>query len=153
MLGRDVMRTFFITLAAMLALVATPAQANAPIEVVQEAVDLLTEGLDERRDELAEDKVALREFIDGILLPRFDREFAAGAVLGKYWRTASDEQKAPRLLYQENNVILRAIRDYLVESHDFPSQRLEVRAWLTEIETNATAARSVDARLLLPKEQ
>lgn len=65
----------------------------APSDVIREAVDLLTEGLDGRKEELAADKDALYSFIDGILLPRFDSRFAAGAVLGKHWRTASDEQK------------------------------------------------------------
>jgi phospholipid transport system substrate-binding protein len=67
--------------------------AKAPIDVITEAVELLTEGLDTRKDEFIEDNDALYAFIDGILLPRFDREFAAGAVLGKHWRTATDEQK------------------------------------------------------------
>jgi phospholipid transport system substrate-binding protein len=67
--------------------------ASAPNDVIQEAVDLLTDGLNNRKDELASDNNALYTFIDGILLPRFDSQFAAGAVLGKHWRTASDEQK------------------------------------------------------------
>jgi len=67
--------------------------ATAPVDVITEAVELLTEGLDTRKDEFIEDNDALYAFIDGILLPRFDREFAAGAVLGKHWRTATVEQK------------------------------------------------------------
>ena len=81
------------TLLAVLLLAAFPAQASSPNEIVEEAVDLLTEGLNSRRDELAADEPVLHDFIDGILLPRFDREFAAGAVLGKHWRNASDGQK------------------------------------------------------------
>ena len=85
-----------VTLAfiAALALALPDAEAaTRPSEVIEDAVDLLNEGLDGRKEELAADEAALRAFIDGILLPRFDREFAAGAVLGKHWRTASDEQK------------------------------------------------------------
>jgi len=67
--------------------------AVAPDEFVQEAVDLLAEGLDGRRDELAADKKALYSLIDDILLPRFDRRFAAAQVLARNWRVASDEQK------------------------------------------------------------
>ena len=58
------------------------ARAASPSEVIQEAVDLLAEGLEGRKEELAADKDALYAFIDGILMPRFDRRFAAGAVLG-----------------------------------------------------------------------
>ena len=78
---------------ACVALVTPVVGAMAPNDVIQEAVDLLTEGLDTRREELAADEDALFAFIDGILLPRFDRSYAATAVLGKHWRTASDEQK------------------------------------------------------------
>ena len=46
----------------------------------------------------------------------------------------------------------RAVRDYLVDEHDFPAHRIEIRAWLTEIATADVATRSVDARLLLPDE-
>ena len=84
--------TFALIAALVLALPDSEA-ATRPSEVIEGAVDLLNEGLNDRKDELAADEAALRAFIDGILLPRFDREFAAGAVLGKHWRTASDEQK------------------------------------------------------------
>jgi len=76
-----------------LVLLAPDARAAAPSEVIEEAVDLLTDGLDERREEFNTDKDALYSFIDGILLPRFDRQFAASAVLTKHWRSATDEQK------------------------------------------------------------
>jgi phospholipid transport system substrate-binding protein len=67
--------------------------AVAPDAFIQEAVELLAEGLDGRREELAADKEALYSLIDGILLPRFDRRFAAAQVLARNWRVASDEQK------------------------------------------------------------
>jgi len=76
-----------------LGVAAGPTWAATPLEVITEAVELLTVGLDTRKDEFVEDEDALYAFIDGILLPRFDREFAAGAVLGKHWRTATDDQK------------------------------------------------------------
>lgn len=77
-------------------LAALPADglAAAPDAVIKEAVTLLEEGLDGRRDELKADKQELYAFIDGILLPRFHREFAAAKVLGKNWRTASADEKS-----------------------------------------------------------
>lgn len=65
----------------------------APDQIIKEAVDLLEEGLDGRREELKADKEALYSFIDGILLPRFHREYAAAMVLGRNWRSASSDQK------------------------------------------------------------
>ncbi len=103
---------------------ALPAQraAASPADVIHEAVDLLTVGLEERRDELAADRDALYAFIDGILLPRFDREFAAGAVLGKHWRSASDAQKE-RFIAAFYNTLLHRYAEGLLE---FDTDRVEI---------------------------
>ena len=91
----DAMRRLIIAAVLIcLGVAAGPTWAATPLEVITEAVELLTAGLDTRKDEFVEDEDALYAFIDCILLPRFDREFAAGAVLGKHWRTATDEQKS-----------------------------------------------------------
>ncbi len=108
------MRTIAIFLAALLAFAATPAAANAPNEIIEEAVDLLTNGLETRRDELAADDEALREFIDGILLPRFDRRFAAQLVLAKHWRTANEEQQT-RFIEDFYQALLRKYSDGILE--------------------------------------
>jgi len=79
--------------AAVLSLASLTAFANSPNSVIEEAVELLTEGLDGRKAELAADRPALYRLIDSILLPRFDREFAARVVLAKHWKTASTEQR------------------------------------------------------------
>jgi len=105
-----------------LGLTATPANAAGPGEVIQEAVDLLTEGLDGRKEELAADKDALYSFIDGILLPRFDREFAAGSVLAKHWRTASAEQKN-RFVEAFYVTLLQRYADGILE---FDTDRVEI---------------------------
>jgi phospholipid transport system substrate-binding protein len=120
--GFDMRHKTTILVAALFAFIAPQAEANAPIDVITEAVDLLSEGLEERRDELAADDAALREFINGILLPRFDREFAAGAVLGKHWRTASDEQKK-RFIKAFYETLLQRYADGVV---DFDMSRVEV---------------------------
>ena len=61
---------------------------------VQGAADELAAGLEGRKDELTEDRDALYALIDEVLLPRFDRRYAAQLVLGKHWRTASDEERS-----------------------------------------------------------
>lgn len=116
------MRQIVVLVTALFAFAAATAEANAPSQVIEDAVDLLTEGLNTRRDELAADQVALREFIDSILLPRFDREFAASAVLGKHWRTASDEQKS-RFVTAFYETLLQRYADGVVE---FDMSRVEV---------------------------
>lgn len=69
------------------------AQAKSPNPVIEDAAALLDEAVRGRRDELAADKEALYELIDEILLPRFDRRYAAQLVLARHWRTASPEER------------------------------------------------------------
>ena len=47
----------------------------------------------------------------------------------------------------------RAVRDHLIQEHDFDARRIEVRAWYGEIDAQGLHPRSVDARLILPPKQ
>ena len=108
----------------MSCLTATTAGAvmASPDEVIREAVNLLDEGLDSRRDELAADHQALYAFIDGILLPRFEREFSARAVLGKHWKDATEEQRS-RFIDAFYTTLLQRYAEYVLE---FDTDRVEV---------------------------
>ena len=44
----------------------------------------------------------------------------------------------------------QAVRQYLVENHSLPPNRVEARAWLREIGGSPKSLRTVDARLILP---
>lgn len=79
--------------ATILLLSVSGAQASSPNLVIEGAVEELAAALDGRKEELAEDREALYAVINEILLPRFDRKFAAQLVLARHWRTATDEQK------------------------------------------------------------
>ena len=132
------MRRISVFLAALLAFAAMPAAANAPNEIIEQAVDLLSEGLDTRRDELAADEEALRDFIDSILLPRFDRDFAAAAVLGKHWRAANDEQKQ-RFINACYESLLQRYADGVVE---FDMQRVEILPYKGDPKKRTTVVRT-----------
>ena len=67
--------------------------AESPNPVIEEAAALLDEAVKGRRDELAADKDTLYALINGILLPRFDRKYAAQLVLARHWRSASPEER------------------------------------------------------------
>ncbi|HEX2139874.1 MAG TPA: ABC transporter substrate-binding protein [Woeseiaceae bacterium] len=83
-----------ILLAATLAFAALPAMAQqSPDEFVRETAELLDQALQDRKEELAADREALYALIDEILLPRFDRRYAAQLVLGRHWRSADEEQR------------------------------------------------------------
>ena len=131
----------FVTFAfiAALALALPDAEAaTRPSEVIEDAVDLLNEGLNGRKEELAADEAALRAFVDGILLPRFDREFAAGVVLGKHWRTASDEQK-DRFVSAFYAALLQRYADGILE---FDMGRVEILPYKGDASKRTTVVKT-----------
>jgi len=67
--------------------------AASPNEAIESAVAEFATALEGRKDALAADRSQLYAVIDEILLPRFDRRYAAQLVLGRHWRTASAEQR------------------------------------------------------------
>jgi phospholipid transport system substrate-binding protein len=98
------------------------ALAESPNAVIEEAATLLDQALKGRHDELKEDKAALYELIDDILLPRFDRRYAAQLVLARHWRTASDEQRDQFI----NVFYVNMMRLYAEAVLDFNVARLKV---------------------------
>ena len=111
------------------------ADPGSPDEVIQGAVNELTEKLDGRKEQLAEDKDALYAVINDILLPRFDRKFAAQLVLAKHWRDASEEQRE-RFIDAFYNSLLHKYADGILE---FDDSRIEVIAFRGD----ATAKRTL----------
>ncbi len=98
------------------------AVAQSPNDLIDGAIVELTESLDGRRDELAADRDALHAAINDILLPRFDRRYAAQLVLGQHWRSASAEQRE-RFVEAFYNAMLRQYADGVLE---FEPDRIEV---------------------------
>ncbi|NIV18025.1 MAG: hypothetical protein GWN47_06325 [Woeseiaceae bacterium] len=107
---------------SVLAVFPADARSADPDVLIREAVELLEDGLDGRRDELRADKDALYEFIDGILLPRFERRFAAMMVLGKHWKTASDDQRS-RFIDAFYSTLLQRYAEGILE---FDTNRVEI---------------------------
>ncbi len=82
-----------IILASIVGLMSCGAMAESPNDVVQAAADALEVALEGRKDELAKDRDALYAMVDDILLPIFDRRYAAQLVLGKHWRNANADER------------------------------------------------------------
>lgn len=82
-----------LVIAALPAAALAQSDTKSPNDVVAEAAQELDRVLSERKAELAADKGALYDLIDEILLPRFDRKYAAQLVLGRHWRTATEAQR------------------------------------------------------------
>lgn len=83
-----------IFLALIIGLTSFGAMAQSPNDVVQAAADELETQLEGRKDEFSEDRDALYAMIDQILLPRFDRKYAAQLVLGRHWRNANEDERS-----------------------------------------------------------
>ena len=82
-------------LAAAALLIAAPAgaQEEAPLDVINGAIDAIKSGLADNRDAYEADEAALIAWVDSLLAPRFDRNYAGRLVLAKHWRKASTDQK------------------------------------------------------------
>jgi phospholipid transport system substrate-binding protein len=70
--------------------------------------------MDGRREQLAADRQSLYALIDEILLPRFDRRFAAQVVLAKHWRSADATQRE-RFIEAFYQALVRRYADGLLE--------------------------------------
>lgn len=77
----------------LFAVFALNAHAQSPTDLIEGAADTLAQRIDGRKDEFRQNRAALYQMIDDILLPRFDRDYAAQLVLGRTWRTASAAQR------------------------------------------------------------
>lgn len=111
---------------------------ESPNAVVESAVAQLTESLEGRRDELAADRKSLYELIDEILLPRFDRKFAAQIVLAKHWRGANESQRT-RFIEAFYQALVRRYADGLLE---FGQDQVKVLAYRGDATRPRTKVRS-----------
>ena len=83
---------------------------------------MLADQLAERRDEFAADKDALYTMVNDIILPRFDRRYAAQLVLGRNWRSANEEQREA-FIDAFYNSLLRQYADGVLE---FDQDRIKI---------------------------
>ena len=127
---------------AMLAtgVLAFPASAKeSPNDVITSAIDELAVALDGRQEQLAQDPEQLRQVIDPILLPRFDRKYAAQLVLGKHWR-AADAAQRERFIEAFYEAMLRKYSDGVAE---FDPNRVEVLPYRGDDTQKRTTVRSL----------
>ena len=106
------MKQILTTLALLVASMAVHAQD--PSDVIQSATEQLAAELEGRKAELSENPEELYAVIDGVLLPRFDRRYAAQLVLGRHWRNASEAQR-DRFITAFYNSLLRRYADGVLE--------------------------------------
>jgi phospholipid transport system substrate-binding protein len=108
--------------AAAQAPAAAPAGGDDPTEVVQTAAQNMLTDLDKDRDAYRRDPNKVSALVDKYLLPHFDTNFSAQLVLGKFWRTATPEQRQ-RFIDAFYHSLLTNYGSALV---DFTADRLKI---------------------------
>jgi phospholipid transport system substrate-binding protein len=108
---------------------ATPATAPAaginaqdPTQLVQDVASSILKALDANRAAYVNNPKMVRDLADKYLLPYFDTRYAAQLVLGKYWRTATEDQRT-RFIEAFKNSMLQNYGNALV---NFTANRLKV---------------------------
>ncbi len=70
-----------------------PASTEQPSQIVENVAQRFLQDLDQHRAEYSRNAQALRAAVDRDVLPYFDVQRAARLVLGRYWRTATPQQR------------------------------------------------------------
>src|SRR5580658_10578692 len=79
--------------AAPAAAAATAINAQDPTQLVQDVASSILKELDANRAAYVNNPNNVRALADKYLLPYFDTRYSAQLVLGKYWRTATEDQR------------------------------------------------------------
>lgn len=91
-------------------------------EQMQQVSDEVIAALKENSEAISEDPQLIFKLADEIVLPYFDFERMSRLVLGRHWRTASDEQKTQ--FTEEFRKFL--VRTYGTAMHEYSGQEVEV---------------------------
>jgi len=93
-----------------------------PTQLVQDVASSILKDLDANRDAYRKNPAKVRELADKYLMPYFDFRYAAQLVLGKYWRTATEDQRT-RFIKAFQDSMLQNYGNALVE---FTANKLKV---------------------------
>jgi phospholipid transport system substrate-binding protein len=113
---------------------ATAPSDQGPTEVVQNAAQGMLGDLDKDRDAYRHDPAKVGQLVDKYLLPHFDTAFSAQLVLGKYWRTATPEQRQHFIDAFYHSLLA----NYGSALAEFTADRLKI--YPTKVEPDATRA-------------
>lgn len=113
--------------------------AQTPNDAIESAVDELAIALNGNKEALAADRAELYSVIDEILLPRFDRRYAAQLVLGRHWRTATAEQR-DKFITAFYGTLLQKYSDGVLE---FDQDRVEILPFRGDVTKKRTTVKSI----------
>lgn len=83
----------FAALCLSLPLMLNAAPAQGPLATTQTVIDGLIQEIDPRLAELKKNQSKMLDLLANHLLPHADQEAMARKVVGKHWKTATDDQK------------------------------------------------------------
>lgn len=133
----SVVRQLVLTL--IFVVIGSAAYAQGPNDVIQAAADALVVQLDGRKEVLAANREELYSVIDGILLPNFDRRYAAQLVLGRHWKTASAEQR-DNFISAFYGTLLRKYADGVL---DYEQGKVEILPFRGDLSKKRTTVKSI----------
>jgi len=101
---------------------AAPINTQDPTQLIQDVATNILKALDANRAAYVNNPQKVRELADKYLLPYFDTRYAAQLVLGKYWRTATEDQRTR---------FINAFQDSMLQNYgnaivNFTANRLKV---------------------------
>jgi phospholipid transport system substrate-binding protein len=101
----------------------TAINAQDPTQLVQDVASSILKALDANRAAYTNNPKMVRELADRYLLPYFDTRYAAQLVLGRYWRTATEDQRT-RFIEAFKNSMLQNYGNAVV---NFTANRMKVQ--------------------------
>jgi len=111
--------------------------------VVIQTVDEMQPRMRAEREALQQDQSRVNQLVEEIVLPHLDFEYISASVLGKHWRTASDDQRQ-RFREAFKSLLLSIYAKALVDNMDSKIEFEPVRA--------ASDATDVTVRSSIPQE-
>jgi phospholipid transport system substrate-binding protein len=101
---------------------AAAVDASGPFQLIDSSSAAMLKELDAHRAEYRKDPKKVYALVDEVLLPHFDTDYAGQQVLGKHWRTASEEQRQ-RFVKTFYRSLLQSYGDALL---DFTADRMKI---------------------------
>lgn len=117
---------------------ATQVPGPAPQDVIQRVSQDLLRDLDANRATYSKDPQKLRGLVDKYLLPHFDTDYAARLVLGKHWRTATDDQRK-RFIDAFYQSLMRNYGNAILE---FRADRLKILPFRGDVSSGSATVRT-----------
>lgn len=150
------LKHWIVGLSCVCALVVHPAISGAtapgPQEIIMSTTSTMIQRLKDEQDTLRHNIPRIQHMVEEVLLPHIDLNRASKLVLGKYWRTASNDQR-DRFQHEFVNLLMRTYTTALSENVDLAIKQkinyfpLQMQATDTDVivrtEFNTTTSKPV----------